>query len=454
MSTTLESLAACFQGIFPAQLFTCSSDGVPNAAYLSQVEYVDPGHVALSFQFFNKSRRNIAENPHALVIVVDPDTGQGWQIRMRYVRSETSGLLFDRMALRIEAIASYCGLKGIFKLRAADVYEVRSIEPAREEAGIPCAERNREALAAAPAVFTANALQSLAMHINRADSLEVLVDAVLKALEDVFGFAHSAILVPTEEEGVLVTIATRGYPENGAGAEGRFGEGLAGIVAESRQPIRISGLMRGMLYAYAMHTAGPDARPPRIPFPGLANPESLLGIPLLVRSELVGVLCLESDVPYRFHEEDKAAIELLGSYIALAIQNVQMYERIADAVPEPAAVDVPRQEPVNGRREVAFYESDECLLIDGEYLIRSLPAKILWKLLTIRTETGRSEFTNRELRLDKSLNLPGWKDNLESRLLLLRRRLEQKCPEDVRLVPVARGRFALELGCELTLRRV
>jgi len=198
----------------------------------------------------------------------------------------------------------------------------------------------------------------------------------------------------------------------------------------------------------------PSWRPPRIPFPGLANPESLLGIPLLVRSELVGVLCLESEVPYRFHEEDKAAIELLGSYIALAIQNVQMYERTADAVPEPAAVDVPRQEPVNGRREIAFYESDECLLIDGEYLIRSLPAKILWKLLTIRTETGRSEFTNRELRLDKSLNLPGWKDNLESRLLLLRRRLEQKCPEDVRLVPVARGRFALELGCELTLRRV
>ena len=141
MSVPLETLATCFQGLLPAQLFTCSSDGIPNAAYLSHVDYVDSSHVALSFQFFNKSRRNIAENPHALVTMLDPDTGLGWQLRLRYVRSETSGPLFERMALRIEAIASYCGLKGIFKLRAADVYEVRSIEPAPEEGGHAASRR-------------------------------------------------------------------------------------------------------------------------------------------------------------------------------------------------------------------------------------------------------------------------------------------------------------------------
>ena len=68
MSVTLESLATCFQGILPAQLFTCSLDGIPNAAYLSHVEYVDGDHVALSFQFFNKSRRNVAENPMAIEV--------------------------------------------------------------------------------------------------------------------------------------------------------------------------------------------------------------------------------------------------------------------------------------------------------------------------------------------------------------------------------------------------
>jgi hypothetical protein len=479
MKVTLESLATCFQGILPAQLFTCSRDGLPNAAYLSHVDYVDSSHVALSFQFFNKSRRNIAENPQAMIIMVDPDTGQGWQLRLKYVRSETEGPLFDRMFLRIEAIASYCGLKGIFKLRAADVYEVLSIEQTAEAPGyVPERNIERDIRAAAQnPVFTMKALQDISGRIQRAACLDELVDSILEGLEESFGFKHSMILVPTEEPGGLVTIATRGYPENGAGAEMRFGEGIGGMVAEARKPIRISGLMRGMLYAYAMHKEAQDPeavarRKRQIPVPSLDNSESLLGVPLLVRGELVGVLCLESEVPYRFHEEDKASIELLGSYLAIAIQNVQLQERSADVAPiegadinsatdvaaigkgaaGAAALATPPVKPHNGaKREIVYYGADECILVDGEYLIRSLPAKIFWRLLNAREATGRAEFTNRELRLDKSLNLPEWKDNLESRLLLLRRRLEQKVPE-IKLVPRARGRFALEVAADVVLR--
>jgi len=462
MTPSLESLATCFQGLLPAQLYTCSRDGIPNAAYLSHVDYVDSSHVALSFQFFNKSHRNIAENRHALVMVPDPDTGQGWQLRLQYVGSETSGPLFDRMSLRIEAIASYCGLKGIFKLRAADIYEVLAVEAVPEEPAAAVGPDFKEDLAATRVpdpVFTLKALQDFSARIQSVDCLEMLVDSILAGLEESFGFKNSMFLVPGEEEGVLVTIATRGYGEKGAGAEVRMGEGIAGVVAEARKPIRISGLMRGMLYALAMHKEASDPalaiHRRRIPLPGHANPESQLGVPLLVRGDLVGVLVLESEVRYRFHEEDKALIELLGSYLAIAIQNIQMHERSADvaaeAPPEPRVNAATASASSNAPREVVYYTSDECILVDGEYLIRSLPAKILWRLLTIRESTGRGEFTNRELRLDKSLNLPEWKDNLESRLLLLRRRLEQKCP-DFRIAPRGRGRFTLELACDVVLR--
>jgi len=368
------------------------------------------------------------------------------------------------MALRIEAIASYCGLKGIFKLLAADIYEVLSVERAPEETG--AAEGTSwitGSRASLDPVFTMKALQNLGQRIHQADSLECLLESILAALEEFFGFTHSMILLTGRHEGELVMIASRGYPDNGVGAEARVGEGIVGMVAEARKPIRISGLMRAMLYALAIHKRaqeqGVTSFHDRIPLPGLAQPESQLGVPLLVRNDLLGVLCIESEAPYRFHEDDRSTVELLGSYLAIAIQNMMLKERadVAESAPPPKSGASSASNPSRisdagkAKHEVVYYRGDECVMVDGEYLIRSLPANIFWKLVTARASEGRTEFTNRELRLDKSLNLPEWKDNLESRLLLLRRRLEQKCP-NIRIVPRARGRFALELGCELSLQ--
>ncbi|HEY8549668.1 MAG TPA: GAF domain-containing protein [Vicinamibacterales bacterium] len=460
MSIPLDSLAPCFQGLVPATLHTCSRDGIPNVALVSNVDYVDASHVALSYQFFNKSRRNIAENPDAFVRMFDPDTMQGYELRLRYVRSETSGPLFDTMALRIEAIASHSGLKGIFRLLAADVYEVLSVSEAIDEPGVPAASPAR-ASQISDERFTLRSLQELSARINRARTLEELLESMLEAIEDRFGFRHSMVLLAGEEPGRLVTVASRGYQDNGAGAEVGFGEGIVGMVAEARAPIRISGLMRELLYAHAVakraQAEGLCQDDRRIPLPGLLIPESQLGLPLLVRDDLLGVLCLESEEAYRFHERDRAYFEVVANYLAVAIQNMLLSEReessaeaAKPAAVLPAALPLARPESGLPRHEITYYRTDECIFVDGEYLIRSLPARLLWKILSTHRAEGRREFTNRELRLDRTLKLPEYKDNLESRLLLLRRRLEQKTPR-IRLVPTGRGRFALDLACQVEL---
>jgi len=99
------------------------------------------------------------------------------------------------------------------------------------------------------------------------------------------------------------------------------------------------------------------------------------------------------------------------------------------------------------------HRNDGCAFVGGECLVRNVPGKILRKLPAEHVRDGRVEFPDRELRRDPTLGLPPVEDDLESRLIPPRRRLEEKCP-DVPLVPVRRGRFALQVsgGVELVGR--
>src|SRR4029077_8899949 len=131
MSVRASDIQRCFQGVVPSMIATADGRGTPNVIYVSQVYLVDDRHVALSCQFFNKTRRNLDENPVACAEVVDPLTLQAYRLRLKFLRSEKSGPLFDTMSLRIDAIASQTGMTGIFRLIAADVFEVEAVDPVR-----------------------------------------------------------------------------------------------------------------------------------------------------------------------------------------------------------------------------------------------------------------------------------------------------------------------------------
>ena len=124
---TEEHLPA-LQGMFPSCITTCSAAGEPNTTVISQVWYVDKEHVALSFQFFNKTKKNIAENPYAFATIVNPGTLEKYNLELEFDHSETDSDLFEDMDMKLEALASMSGMSGIFKLLAADVYKVKSLK--------------------------------------------------------------------------------------------------------------------------------------------------------------------------------------------------------------------------------------------------------------------------------------------------------------------------------------
>lgn len=140
---------------------------------------------------------------------------------------------------------------------------------------------------------------------------------------------------------------------------------------------------------------------------------------------------------------------LIANQLALAVDRFLREEQqhIEPTADLPAMLE---DRPRASKRSFQFFTNDDCIFVDGEYLIRNIPAKILWKLLWAYRTEKRTQFSNRELRLDESLGLPALKDNLESRLILLKKRLAEKCPE-IRLVSTARGRFTLEVNAELEM---
>jgi hypothetical protein len=450
----LDRLDHCFQGIVPGSIATCSLDGTPNISYLSHVCYVDPTHVALSCQFFNKTRQNLDENPRACVQVYDPVTFESYLLHLRFLRAETSGPLFDSMSIRIQAIASHTGMSGVFRLLSADLFQVLSVEPVEGFLMEPVdGEVDSLGPGAGEAALSELAgLQLVSQRLNRALDLAGLLSDALVALDEVFGFHHGMLLVPDESGTRLVTLASRGYGDEGVGAEVKVGEGLIGTVAAQQKLLRVSGLSADLRYGRAIRArvtevSGAAGLAPEIPLPGLPDASSQLALPLLVCDRLVGVLALESRDSATFGRWHEAFLQVLANQIAICIE--RMTERDED---DAAPVVAPaRPAPTGGRRRsFCLYRNDDCVFVDGEYLIRNVPGKILWKILRAHQAEGRVEFSNRELRLDPSLGLPPVKDNLESRLILLRKRLEQKCP-DLRIVSTRRGRFALEVSCQVDL---
>jgi len=444
----LDAIRPCLEGAIPGVMATCAADGTPNVTYVSQVEYVDGGHLALSFQFFNKTRRNVLANPGVELLVVHPGHGAMYRIAARYLRTETDGTLFERMKAKLAGIASHTGMSGVFSLRGADLYAVDRVEcvaaPPREP---PAGGLNR-----------LSALRRAAARVAGSSDLDSLVEHTMDAVVHEFGIRHAMLLMLDAAGQRLYTVASRGYGRSGAGSEIALGDGVIGVAARTGTPIRINHATLEYAYSRTMREGlGVHALEREIPLPGLAEPGSQLALPLACHGRLLGVLFVESAQDMRFSWDDEDALVALSAQVAALLTALACaHPAGADAVEgETPPAAVPAVEPVvpAAPLRVRHYEADDSVFIDDDYLIKGVAGAVLWKLLREHAQGGRTEFSNRELRLAPDIRLPEVGDNLEARLVLLTRRLldRQTC---LRLEKTGRGRFRLCVTRRLQLQNV
>lgn len=449
---SLSDLRRCFRGGVPSVIATASADGTPNVTYLSTVHLVDDERVALSNQFFSKTSRNLAENPRASVLVLDPLTYDEYRLDLVYERTERRGPLFESLREEVDAVAALSGMQSVFRLRAADVYRVMHVEP------VPGAEARRgepgpDVPSPMDAATAAARLGELAGRLGRAPDLDALVSSTVRGLCELLGYEHALLALRDEADGLYV-IASHGFPAEGVGSELCVGEGPIGLAAERSAAVRVGALQQMAKYgrtvrrAYEEHGVGAERE---IPLPTVEGEQSLVAVPAMAMGQLVGVLAVVSTEPVTFDETDEQLLGVVATLVANAIETDRVREREA----EVTAVDDGRAAaPVDGpETRVRFFDQDGSVFLDGDYLIKGVAGRILWSLLGAHRDDGRTAFTNRELRLDPTLGLPEYRANLESRLILLKRRLDER-EAPVRIEKTGRGRFELFVQGPLALESV
>jgi adenylate cyclase len=437
---SLDALRDCFEGTVPAVLATVDPSGMPNVSYISQIHYVDPDRVALSYQFFNKTRRNILSTRTAAVEVVDPLTTAFYQLDLDFETTQTEGPLFESMKARLAGIASHTGMAGVFRLMGADIFRVRAIR----QVVAPKVAR------AVPQVAALPALRRVLADMARAGTLGDLYDRTLDSIARHLGITNLMIFVPDDTRHALDAVATWGYPASGIGSEVRFGDGVIGVAARERVAIRIDHMSSEYLYGSAVRDrlladAGEDApEVPGIAFPGLTRPESQIALPILWQGLLVGVLFSESPLPMRFTHEEEDTLGCIAAALASHTAALNGEEEAEDQHAPTQATEF------DATLSIRHFAADDSIFADGDYLIKGVAGAILWKLVRAHVVTGVSDFTNRELRLSADLRLPSHAENLEARLVLLERRLREKALP-IQIEKTGRGRFCLVVKAKLAL---
>jgi putative methionine-R-sulfoxide reductase with GAF domain len=144
--------------------------------------------------------------------------------------------------------------------------------------------------------------------------LRPLLQELLSRIKEILDVDTAAILLLEEETKELVALAAKGLEEEvTAGLRIPMGKGFAGRIASERIPIFIADVNRADILNPILRKKGV---------------RSLLGVPLIVEADLVGVLHVGTLQPRTFTNEDAAYLQLAAARMAPAIERARLFDAL------------------------------------------------------------------------------------------------------------------------------
>jgi sigma-B regulation protein RsbU (phosphoserine phosphatase) len=147
--------------------------------------------------------------------------------------------------------------------------------------------------------------------VNTTLDLDTTLRRVAELVRKVIDYEIFAILLLNERAQELRIRFQIGYPrELAERAKIKVGQGVTGRAAQTRQAVLVEDVTREDGY-----------------IEGVPNVRSELAIPLIVKNRVIGVIDLEAREPGYFTDEHRRLLTLIGSRMAVGIENAQLYTR-------------------------------------------------------------------------------------------------------------------------------
>lgn len=214
----------------------------------------------------------------------------------------------------------------------------RSINDALERARKEIAERKRVEEALKRRAKQLAALNATLLDITAQHGLSTLLRTIVERATQLLGGTGGGLYVCDPERREVRCVISYNTPRDYTGVVLPYGEGAAGTVAATGQPLMIDD--------YRTWSGRAAACEEDLPF------RAVLSVPMLWQGQVVGVIHVIDSELQRFHQEDLELLSLFAKQAAIAVENTRLLEaeqqsrQAAEALHE----QVQRQADELGRR--------------------------------------------------------------------------------------------------------